>query len=381
MIDCHARYPADFRAEQVVGSQIDLLSKFGLLDPLLGGIPPVRHALIARRGRVIGGVAARHYGLTYEQLVARARACVPGQATVVVGKVVEIQTSFDQQSVVLANGGVVRGRLVVAATGLQRALLRSAGFHHRIIRDAHSLTFGFDLNAPHAAGLPEAILVYFGERLGDRLDYLTVFPIGATMRANLFTFHSLRDAWPHAFRKAPEAALMNAMPGLSRVLGRFHVAGPIQARVVDLTIVENPVRDGIVLIGDAYQTSCPAAGTGIGRLLTEIDCLCSTHIPAWLASPGMMTEKIGSFYADPRKLSADAQAQHAANYRRALATEDTINWALHRYQLHVRQRLGGLINGPGWLTTGVRPLQAMRIFTTTSPAAAALPLKPGSIAY
>jgi 2-polyprenyl-6-methoxyphenol hydroxylase-like FAD-dependent oxidoreductase len=76
MIDCRARYPIDFRAEQVVGSQIDLLSKLGLLDPLLGGIVPVRHALLARHGRVIGGVAACHYGLTYEQLVARARACV-----------------------------------------------------------------------------------------------------------------------------------------------------------------------------------------------------------------------------------------------------------------------------------------------------------------
>jgi 2-polyprenyl-6-methoxyphenol hydroxylase-like FAD-dependent oxidoreductase len=205
VIDYHARYPTDFRAEQIVGTQVDLLSRLGLLDPLLGSIPHTRHALVARQGRVIGCTPALHYGLTYEQLVARARACLPEQAKLVVGKVVAVQTSPDLQSVVLADGRVVGARLVVAATGLQRALLRNSGFDHRIIRDEHSVTFGFDIAAPEAVSVPDAVLVYFGERLGDRLDYLTVFPVGATMRANLFTFHRLHDAWPQAFRETGPA--------------------------------------------------------------------------------------------------------------------------------------------------------------------------------
>ena len=37
------------------------------------------------------------------------------------------------------------------------------------------------------------------------MAYLTLFPIGSTMRANLMVYRDMTDPWLPAFRKAPEA--------------------------------------------------------------------------------------------------------------------------------------------------------------------------------
>jgi hypothetical protein len=112
----------------------------------------------------------------------------------------------------------------------------------------------------------------------------------------------------------------------------------VQVRVNDLHGVENHVRDGVVLIGDAFQTSCPAAGTGITRLLTDIERLL-VHVPGWLSTPGMGAAKIAAFYADPDKSACDAHALHVANYMRAAATEGGLRWNLHRRRVRLQRRL------------------------------------------
>ena len=58
---------------------------------------------------------------------------------------------------------------------------------------------------------------------------------------------------------------------------------------------------GVVLVGDAFATSCPAAGTGTGKVFTDVERLCNVHIPRWLATPGMGADKIAAFYDDPVK--------------------------------------------------------------------------------
>jgi hypothetical protein len=84
------------------------------------------------------------------------------------------------------------------------------------------------------------------------------------------------------------------MPGLRPFLGDFEVIDRMENWVMDLYVVEGHVQNGVVLIGDAFQTSCPAAGTGVSRLLTDVERLCH-HVPQWLASPGMAADKIAAF--------------------------------------------------------------------------------------
>ena len=78
-----------------------------------------------------------------------------------------------------------------------------------------------------------------------------------------------------ALREHPRETLVETLPGLVNAFGDFEVVNRVDSWLIDITVAQNCVRNGVVLIGDAYQTSCPAAGTGVSRLLTDIERLCT----------------------------------------------------------------------------------------------------------
>ena len=101
------------------------------------------------------------------------------------------------------------------ATGLNcDDLLRPLGIDRSVISANHSLTFGFDIETSS-----RRILTYYGERVGDGIDYLTVFPFGPGMRANLFCYREPGDAWARSFKSRPKQAILDVMPRLEQVLG------------------------------------------------------------------------------------------------------------------------------------------------------------------
>jgi 2-polyprenyl-6-methoxyphenol hydroxylase-like FAD-dependent oxidoreductase len=340
LIDRHATYPSDFRAEQIVGDQAVTLRRLGLFDALVAEAIPVHRVINGRAGRIVGRVDKEHYGLAYETMVKAARDQVPPGVARTIGRVASIEAGPNTQRAILGGGEIVEGRLLVLATGLGTVLRETLGIRRRIIRDAHSLTLGFDIKRTGPDAADWTPFTYYGPDLRARIDYLTVFPMREAIRANLFLYRDIRDPWVAAFRADPAGALRGALPGVERFLGPFSVAGPVQMRVNDLHAVEGHVRDGIVLIGDAFHTSCPAAGTGISRLLSDIERLCS-HVPAWLATPGMAADKIATFYSDPLKQAFDARALHTAQYMRAAATEPGLRWTLHRRRVRIQTRLRG----------------------------------------
>jgi 2-polyprenyl-6-methoxyphenol hydroxylase-like FAD-dependent oxidoreductase len=257
--------------------------------------------------------------------------------------VVDIELAADIQRVRLSNGDLVGGRLVVLATGFGQRLLGKLGMSRTIIRDAHSLTFGFDLEVEDPAMFRSSVLVALGKQAADGIDYLTVFAIETKLRANLFTYRNRREPWTQRLVHQPRDTLLQAMPGLEQVMGRIQTVGPVQVRVTDLTVASDYRRDGVVLVGDAFQTSCPAAGTGIGRLLNDIDRLCNQYIPTWLATDGMEARKISQFYDDPVKRRCDAEALRIAEYRRAVKMESSVGWKLHRQRVALQDQLQLLV--------------------------------------
>ena len=90
------------------------------------------------------------------------------------------------------------------------------------------------------------------------------------------------------------------------MIGSFKVVRPARCRPADLYVTEGHRQGGVVLVGDAFATSCPAAGTGTSKVLTDVERLCNVHIPAWLATDGMDADKIAAFYDDPVKVTCDA---------------------------------------------------------------------------
>jgi 2-polyprenyl-6-methoxyphenol hydroxylase-like FAD-dependent oxidoreductase len=163
------------------------------------------------------------------------------------------------------------------------------------------------------------------------MAYLTLFPIRDAMRANMMVYRRMDDPWLRRFRQAPEATMLEMMPGLRRMAGEFKVIGPVKIRPADLYVSQGHRQAGVVLVGDAFSTSCPAAGTGTDKVFTDVERLCNVHIPNWLATDGMGAEKIAAFYDDPVKTACDAWSTGKAYHLRSLTIDNGVRWRAQRW--------------------------------------------------
>ena len=249
----------------------------------------------------------------------------------VTAKATAISTSAVRQLVTLSTGETVDARLVVLSNGLNIGLRQSLGIARETISACHSISVGFNIEPAVASQFDFPALTYFPEHASDRMAYLTVFPVQSGMRANLFVYRDMHDLWLRQMRNAPKETLVSAMPALQHLLGDFSVPGEVRIRPVDLYRTTGHRQPGVVLLGDAFATSCPAAGTGVNKVLTDVERLCKMHIPHWLASPGMGAEKIAGFYEDPVKVACDAASLNKAFYLRALSTDSGLSWRVRRW--------------------------------------------------
>lgn len=339
LVDRYPVYPPDFRAEHLDGPQIEQLKRLGFLDDLTLGLYRGETVTLANSGRIIGSVGTTNFGIRYEMLVNRARTNLPPNIKAITGRVADIVTSDTLQQIRLSDGRTISGRLIILATGSGYALCKKVGIRREMIRKAHSLTFGFNIEPVNQRSFDSSFMVYQREKIRDRIDYLAAFTMGMSTRVNLFTYRYYEEPWTKAFMADPDTALAAALPGFATVMGQYRTRGPVVARPIDLYKSEGYRRDGVVMIGDAFQASCPATGMGMVRLLTDIERLTAIHVPQWLDTPGMAASKISTFYNDPVKQACDNKAMHDSEYRRRVSTETTLGWRMHRARVGVMQRL------------------------------------------
>ena len=239
-------------------------------------------------------------------------------------------TSDDRQTLTLSSGEEISARLIILANGLNSALRENFGLRRRDISPGHSISIGFDLEPADATTFPFTALTCFPKNPDTRIAYLSCFPTGATTRANLFVYRQMNDPWLRAMRDAPVETLFAALPGLRRFVGNIAVDGPVKIRPADLYETTGLDKPGVVVVGDAHSTSCPAAGTGTGKVFVDVERLCNVYIPKWLASPGMDAAKIGAFYADPMKAAYDIQSRNRAFRVRDISINSGISWEARR---------------------------------------------------
>jgi 2-polyprenyl-6-methoxyphenol hydroxylase-like FAD-dependent oxidoreductase len=337
LIDPHPTYPQDFRCEKIDGPQARVLQKTGLADAVLRVATHDRECWIARFGRVVEKRPGDQYGILYETLVNTIRAELPDRAVFIHAKVTDVATGVDRQRITLSNGEQVSARLVIMANGLNSGLRQRIGMARQDLSPCHSIAIGFDMKPVGRSAFAFPALTYYGVKPRDRLAYLTLFPVGAAMRANLMVYRDLHDPWLQQLRAAPEDTLMAAMPRLHKLTGDFTVSSFIKIRPADLYATRGYHRPGIVLVGDAFATSCPAAGTGVGKVFTDVERLCNVHIPRWLATPGMDGAKIASFYDDPVKQAYDAFSLAKAYDLRAYSLGTGLVWRSRHWIKFVAQ--------------------------------------------
>lgn len=350
LIDKRAVYPEEFRVEKLAGQQLEILRRLGLLDAFAKEACAFDSVLNVRRGKIIDVSRGTSYGLHYAPLVAIARRLIADPSSLIVDQVLSISASDGLQRVTLASGNQVVARLAILATGMAGAIPHSLGINRRVLVERHSLAFGFSIAPAEGSTFNFRALTSYGESTADGIDYLSIFPVPGGMRANLFMFRDPNDPIMREIRREPKTTLLRLMPGLRRHLGDFKVIDRVQNWVMDLADVEGHLQPGLVLIGDAFQMSCPAAGTGVSRLLVDVERLCTIHLPEWLKTDGMGVEKIATFYSDRDKIASDQRAFQLAHFRQALTSGAGIRWnfrrRLHFLQRSVRHHLDAI--QPGW---------------------------------
>jgi 2-polyprenyl-6-methoxyphenol hydroxylase-like FAD-dependent oxidoreductase len=343
MIDPRATYPNELRAEKLDSTQAAVLAKTGLAGEVLPRVARSDSLWVAQRDRLVyKNPKGLQYGFIYDDLVNAVRDAIPESVRRVVDKATGVKTGPDRQTVTLQNGDEVDARLVVLATGLSISLLHTLGLARTITDACHSITVAFDMIPTGGQRFKFPALTYYSRRPADRYSYITLFPTKTAMRANFMLYRELNDPWVQEFRADPVGAMTKLMPGLTAITGPFEVRDVTRFRPADLYVTTGHEQPGIVLVGDAFSTSCPAAGTGTGKVFTDVQRLCNVYIPQWLATPGMGTEKVAAFYADPEKQAYDANAIQAARWLKALSVNTSPRWRALRVARYVRNRLRGM---------------------------------------
>jgi 2-polyprenyl-6-methoxyphenol hydroxylase-like FAD-dependent oxidoreductase len=345
LIDPHVVYPPDLRCEKLGGAQIDILRKTGLAEATLRAATHDGHVWVSRFGYLVDKRPSDQYGILYDTLVNTMRGQIPPDVEIIHAKATSISTGRERQRVVLSNDETISARLLVLANGLNIGLRHLAGIERKITSECHSVTLAFDVAPVGRAGFAFPALTYYPERSTDRMAYLTLFPIGDVMRANLMVYRRMDNRWLQQFRQAPEHAMHAMMRGLRRMAGEFKVVGPIKIRPADLYVTEGHRQAGLVLVGDAFATSCPAAGTGTDKVFTDVERLCNVHIPNWLRSDSMGSEKIAEFYDDPVKTACDAWSTGKAYHLRSLTLDNGLKWRAGRWARFLARLGQGTLRG------------------------------------
>lgn len=356
LIDPHRVHHDEFRAEKIGADQMRLFEKLGLDKMVMPLVTPFTDIDVFRLGQFFAREKKWEYAFSYGALINGLRDALPPQVPITVGKVAEVSTGPDLQRLVLADGAVIDARLLVVATGHSESVRRAIGVERIELSKAHSLSMGFDLAiAPRDCAYRAATC--YGKRASDRVAYLTVFPIGDKMRANMFVYRTVAEQWTRDFRADPQKMLCELMPEIAAQCGNFEVASPVEVRQVNLTTTQGHRRDGVVFIGDAFSTTCPTPGVGIGRVMVDVDQLHSVHIPRWLETPGMAADKIGAFYDDPVKVASDKAGMRVSFYAKQITTETGLEWRVRRLRNNTARQL--MIIGRKMRHLGPRRLPGM----------------------
>ena len=337
LIDPNKQYPAEFRCEKLDGDQMAILRRTGLADAVLRNSTHDGEAWVARYGRIVEKRPGDQQGIFYGSLVNTVRAEIPANVRHVEAKATGIATGADRQTVTLSNGEEVRARLVILANGLSLGLRDALKLGRETISKCHSISIGFNMKPVGRDTFPFPALTYYSETPANRAALITIFPIGEAMRANLFVYRDMDDPWLKAMRTQPKETLLAMMPALADIVGDFTVDGFVQIRPVDLYVSTGQDQDGIVLVGDAFSTSCPAAGTGARKALNDVERLCNHYVRAWLQTPGMGRQKIAAFYADPVKRACDDFAKDKAFQLKSFSLAPGLAWNLRRWGKFVAQ--------------------------------------------
>jgi 2-polyprenyl-6-methoxyphenol hydroxylase-like FAD-dependent oxidoreductase len=329
LLDVADPLPYCFKAEKLSPEQIARFRRLnlgGVLDAVADRYRDPENAEAATVGRQ----PVEQYGMFYHDLVNAARRQLPDNVDLKIGKVRKISTSDDRQQVILDSGEVLEARLLILASGNSGNLLSQLNINRRIVSRTHSMAFGFTVARLDGKAFEFNDLVYRADHTDTRIGFISFFRIGSAMRANMFVYWDGAETNVHDFLADPVVTLDRLLPAVTKLTGPLQLTSHIDRRASHLQTVEGHVQSGVALIGDAFQTNCPATGTGMTKGLNDVEFLCTSRVQDWLSTPGMGVEKISQFYADEGKVNYDRDSLQEALTMRRAAVDAGLHWRLRR---------------------------------------------------
>ena len=345
LIEPHMEQRPEFRCEKLDEFQLALLRLTGLADDVLPHACVDGQVWVVRYGRLVDRKPSVRAGIMYHDLVNAVRRQIPAGVSHVATKVTAIGGDAARQRITLATGDEVEARLVILANGLNPGLRETLEIKRDTLSPCHSISIGFDMTPAEGQPFPFPALTVFPERPDQAMAYLSIFPVRGGMRANLFVYWNMEDPRLRTFRHQPREALLDLIPGLTQFTGPFIIDGQVSIRPVDLVRVNAPERPGIVLVGDAYSTSCPAAGTGVNKVLTDVQRLCSAYVPAWLGKETIEAADVADFYTDAVKLQCESECLQKALWLRRVSIGTSMGLRSWRGARFVAQSALGRMRG------------------------------------
>jgi 2-polyprenyl-6-methoxyphenol hydroxylase-like FAD-dependent oxidoreductase len=356
LVDPRPSYPPVFKAEKIEPEQAAFLTQFGLHE----GLRKATHIAEIRaffNGRYLGSTPTNQYGIYYNLLVNTLRTHLPETVEFKLGRIVTIANSGNFQVVTMSEGARLTCRLVVLACGLNGDLAANLGVQRIWVQKHQSVALGFTLVTPSGGRFPFDAVTYRVMSLKTGIDYVSLFPIGDTLRANLFAFPRPDAEWVRRFINDPGRELPRVLPKLQQAIGEYRLKGKVESSLIHLYRTQGEQPPGVVLIGDACQNVCPSTGIGLTKIFTDVQVL-RDCVPRWFATAGMRGEKLREFLLDPRKQASDAKALGTASYRRYACTIRSPRWKIHRVRLRVDMELNKLKNAKNGPARGSAELQA-----------------------
>ncbi len=324
------RRPAQvFRNEKLGHEQIALLTKLGVLDCFKAGCWPAPghpHAYPEDARPSLVDCGAHHH-----VWLSAVRDAWPANVRFVEDVVARVETSPQLQTIETRSGDRFTDRLVVLASGRMTQLNEDLGITRRTLSSGHSVCLGFSIK-PERPIPAEVIEAAHGSGLG----YVSIFPMPGETRVNVFSYRALTDPWTRRMSRDPLGALAELAPATAKLLHGATVVRRCEVRGTDLYETEGHMQPGLLLIGDAFHAPCPATGTGMLRILNDIDVLVGRHLDDWMATPGMGGGKILGFYTDPLKRNLDSASLRSSYRNRGRVVGRGPRWGIYRWLRRIK---------------------------------------------
>ena len=316
LLDRRFDYPSLFRAEKIEADQAEIMRQFGLLEFRTPCDPPIGQirSYSASSALETSVDTVEQYGIEYGATVNRLIAELPSSVEQLQGKVAGFHGS-PIRGVMMDDGSVRRGDLIVLATGGSDRLIEAAGMSRRVNPSLRSLSFGFDIEAVDAP-FDFAGFNYNRGCNHELLDYLTIFPIGDRMRVNLFSQLDVKAPLVRTIKSDMVESLEHHFPALVDRIGKFRVSSKVQVVPTTFARLHRPWLSGVAAVGEEHQAVSPTTGTGLSRALNDVAALVR-HVKQWHGSGPVEQADLKAYYTDARKVASDRQAASAWMYYRS----------------------------------------------------------------